>query len=446
MKLIKPNLSKKYLNIVKGKGIYVYDDTGKEYIDAISGVGVTCLGYQQEELAQTLYKQAMEIPYVHAMRFDNEPLLKLTEKMGEIAPAGMGWCFFCSGGSEANEGAYKLARQYQLEIGKPNKYKIIGRTQSFHGNTLFNLSVGHHPLRRKRYQPMLVDFPHASCVNCYRCPYGKEYPECGLACADSLEELILREDPDTVAAFIMEPIVGAAMGCPVPPAGYAKRIREICEKYDILLIVDEVMTGFGRTGKWFGIEHEGITPDIITFAKGISSGYAPLGGMLFTDEIGNAFINGSKYFEHNFTYAGNPLCAAVGLKTIEIMQRDHYVEQADEKGEKLFKMMRERLNPIRVVGDIRGRGLFMGVELVKNKQTKEPFLASEQGNVILERISLEEGVVLYPCTGSAGGGFDGVHFILFVPFIITDEELEELVRRIERICLRFESEVSDLLC
>jgi adenosylmethionine-8-amino-7-oxononanoate aminotransferase len=439
--LMKMEMDREYLEIVKGEGIYVFDNNNNKYIDAISGVGVTCLGYGNEELSETLREQAMTIPFVHGMRFDNTPLKCLAKKLAEVAPFGLNCSFFCSGGSEANEGAYKLARQYHLETGNPNKHKIIGRTMSFHGNTLYNLSAGCHPLRRARHLPMLIELPHASHVNCYRCPYSLAYPQCNLQCAESLEELILAEDPSTIAAFVMEPIVGAALGCPVPPKGYAKRIREICDKYNILLIADEVMTGFGRTGKWFGMEHEDVAPDIITFAKGISAGYAPLGGMLFNEKIKDAFLEGSKYYEHNFTYAGNPLCAAVGVKVIEILQRDKYIEQVAKKSEFLFSSLIKELGELPCVGDIRGRGFFVGVELVRNKESKQPFMASEQGKRVLEAIALDERVVLYPCTGSAMNGLDGVHFILFPPFIMSEEEIQELVERLKRTCIRFQEKM-----
>lgn len=433
-KLMKLDMTKEYLEITHGEGVYLYDRSGKKYLDGISGVGVTCLGYGNEELAQTLKDQAMKVPYVHAMRFNNTPILKLTEKLTEIAPYDLNWAFFVSGGSEANESAVKLVRQYHLERGKESKYKIIGRMQSFHGNTLGGLAIGGHAARRKRYQPLLVDLPHIVPPYCYRCPYGREYPGCGLACADALEEKILEEGPDTCAAFIMEPIVGAAAGCIGGPKGYMKRIREICDKYDMLLIADEVICGFGRTGTMFCVEQEGVAPDIITFAKGISSGYAPLGGMLFSDKVGSVFKNG---FEHNFTFAGNPLCCSVGLKTIEILQRDHIVEQVPAKGEQLFALLHEEIEEFPFIGDIRGRGLFAGIEIVRDKATKEPFAPAQQAQKVMERFCLEEGLIIYPCGGTIDGT-NGAHFLLMPPLIITMEELDELARKLRRACEKFE--------
>lgn len=435
--VIQPDVNKNYVCLTKGEGIYVFDDSGKKYLDAASGVGVVGVGYGRRELGKALADQAGLIPFVHGMRFSNQPAKELADRLATFAPPSMNWSFFTSGGSEAVESALKIARQYFLQIGKPEKSRFIGRWQSFHGNTLTTQSVGGHIGRRKPHLPLLKDWPHIPPVYCYRCPYEHKYPECGILCARALEKEILWQGPETIAAFIAEPIVGAAGGAIVPPPGYFPLIRQICDKYDILFIADEVFTGFGRTGKNFGIDHWKIIPDMITCAKGISSGYAPLGCLLVKDQIMSAFQKGTGAVDHNFTYAGNPLACRVGTEVMRIIVEEKLVQKAAERGNQLFSRLAS-LGHYPSIGDIRGRGLMAGIELVKDKKTKETYPVEFHAYQKINQIALDEGLIIYPSSGTADG-IRGDHFLIIPPLIITETEVETLVDLLDRVFERFES-------
>lgn len=435
------DVNKAHIVMERGKGVYLYDDRGKKYLDAAAGVGVVSLGYGVQEIADVLQEQAMRLPYVHSLRFANEPMIDLASKIARLAPGSLNKAFFVSGGSEAAESAIKLARQYHLERGRGTKYRVIGRWQSFHGNTLAALSAGGHPGRRARHVPLLLDFPHVPEANCYRCPFEKSYPECQVACARALEDAIVRNGADSIAAFFAEPIVGAAAGATVPVPEYFRIIRDICDRYDVLFIADEVITGFGRTGTVFGIEHWGVEPDIMIVAKGISSGYAPLGGVILKDSIAQAFAEGSGWFEHNFTYAGNPLSCAVGARVIDIMERDHVMETVPAKGEYLFSRMASLAdNPF--IGEIRGRGLLMGIELVKDKRTKTPFPVERNAHAVFNKHALAHGLVVYPCSGTADG-VRGNHLLIMPPLVISYEEIDELVSLFSAALEDFTAEASN---
>jgi adenosylmethionine-8-amino-7-oxononanoate aminotransferase len=395
------------------------------------------LGYGRLELGKALADQANQIPFVHGMRFSNPAAKELADRLSTFAPQSINWFFFTSGGSEAVESALKIARQYFLQIGKPEKSRFIGRWQSFHGNTLATQSIGGHVGRRKPHLPLLKDWPHIPPVYCYRCPYSLKYPECGILCAHALEKEILWQGAETIAGFIAEPIVGAAGGAIVPPPEYFPIIRQICDKYDVLFIADEVFTGFGRTGKNFAIDHWGIIPDMITSAKGISSGYAPLGCLMVTDAVMSAFQKGSGSVDHNFTYAGNPLACHVGSEVMKIIVAERLVQKAAERGEQLLAGLKS-LEHYPSIGDIRGRGLMMGIELVKNKKTKEPFSLGFHAHQKINQIALEEGLIIYPSSGTVDGT-NGDHFLLVPPLIITEAEVKILITLLDRVFERFES-------
>ncbi len=435
--VIHPDVKREYPCLVRGDGVYVYDTAGHKYLDAASGVGVVALGYGRRELAEALADQAMTIPYVHGMRFANPPARELADKLAGFAPGPFHWSFFTSGGSEAVESALKITRQYFCEQGKTQKSRFIGRWQSFHGNTIGTMSVGGHVSRRGRYLPMLIECSHIPPANCYRCPYDLSYPGCGLRCAWALEQEIHYQGPERIAAFIAEPIVGAAAGATVPPPEYFPIIREICDRNDVLFIADEVITGFGRTGRNFGIEHWGVVPDMITAAKGISSGYAPLGAVLVNDRVMKVFQAGSGKVNHNFTYAGNPLACRVGCDVVDIIEQEGLVQRAAERGQQFFARM-EALRRFPFVGDIRGRGLLAGIELVKDAASKEPFPIEFGASRHMDRLTQAEGLIVYPCDGTADG-YRGDHLLLMPPLVISEQEIDELVAKLERAFERFEA-------
>jgi adenosylmethionine-8-amino-7-oxononanoate aminotransferase len=435
-KQIKTLLTDNYLMLARGEGIYLYDSDGKAYLDGASGVGVTSLGYGNKEIIAALTAQAETLPFSHGLRFNNPALQALAERVADFTPEGLTWSYFTCGGSEAVESVLKLCRQYHIEKGNILKHKIIGRWQSFHGNTLATQSMGGHIGRRARHTPLLFGWTHIPPPNCYRCWYENEYPHCNVLCARELERAILQENPETVAAFIAEPFVGAASGAVSGPPAYFKIVREICDKYDILFIVDEIVDGFGRTGLNFGIDHFGVTPDVMTIGKSISAGYAPLGGVIVHERIVDVFLNGSKKFEHNYTFAGNPLSCAVGNKTLEIYMRDRVFENASATGAYLGKKLKE-LASHRFIGDLRGTGMLYGIELVIDKTKKTPFPVAFHANQIYNRNALRNGLIIYPCDGTADG-VSGDHILLMPPLVMTFEEADIMCDKIEQTLADFE--------
>jgi adenosylmethionine-8-amino-7-oxononanoate aminotransferase len=334
-----------------------------------------------------------------------------------------------SGGSEATEAAIKLARQYFLERdGSTRKYKIISRWTSYHGNTLGALSVSGKAGLMKKYDPLLLKFPHIDSAYCYRCEFGLFPDTCDCPCAKSLEKAILREGSENIAGFIFEPVTGSASPGSYPKKEYYKIIREICDKYDILMIADEVMNGFGRTGANFGVDNFDVIPDIMCIAKGISSGYAPLGGIVVSDRIAGVFRNGTGKFTHGHTFSGNPLSCAVGCKALEILVRDRIVDNAREKGRLLLDLLKEELKDCPIVGDIRGLGLQLGIEFVKDKGTKAPFEKSISGKIT--KIGLKNGIVVYPGSGNVDST-KGDNILLTPPLIITEEQVYDITKKLK---------------
>lgn len=330
---------------------------------------------------------------------------------------------FCSGGAEANEAALKIAYQYHWERGIPTKSKVVGRWQSYHGNTIGALSMSGRTSWRKMHNQYLLNFPHIPPPNCYRCPMDMTYPSCGSACAYELRRVIRQEGPENIAAFIAEPIIGTSMSAVVPPPEYYPIIREICDEYDVLLIVDEVMSGVGRTGKNWGIEHWEVTPDIITTAKGIAGGYSPLAATIFSEKVWRAIETGSKHPMHSYTYGGNPLSCATGIAVLDYIEKNHLVERAGIVGEKLIHVLQDELGDQPIVGEIRGKGLFIGIELVQDKVTKDPFPAEWDIAHRIVDAALEKGLLLL---GGVNGTIDGVsgdHFEILPPYTIEDEHI-----------------------
>ena len=423
------NPAREYPTLVRGEGIFVYDQDGNEYIDAIAGIAVTLLGHGEPRVAKAIGEQAETLTYCISNIFSNEPAETLSQRLGTLTPSTLQHFLFTSGGSEATEVAIKLARQYYLARGQ-DRHLVIGRWQSYHGATLGALSATGHRGRRAKFQPLLLGFPHIEPNYCYRCPFGKTFPDCEMECAWALETAIQEAGPERVAAFIAEPVVGAAAGATVPPPEYFPIIREICDRYDVLFIADEVITGFGRTGKTFGIEHWSVTPDVMTMAKGMSGGYAPLGAVAVSDRVWSVFSEQQVPFDHIFTYAANPLSAAVGSTVLDIVVEDDLVNRAANQGEYLFEQA-ERLRRHALIGDIRGRGLLLGVELVADRETTEPFPPEVGASARLAAHCFERGLVIYPGSGCVDG-VRGDHFLLCPPLVVTEAQIDRIIELLDQ--------------
>jgi len=418
-----------YPTLVRGEGAYVYDAEGKQYLDAIAGIGVVGIGYGRQRVADAIAAQALKLPYVASNLFGNEPAQRLADQIAEWTPGDLTSIHFTSGGSEAVEVAIKIGRQYHYERGRESKHLVVARWTSYHGATLGALSATGHVGRRKKYTPLLLDWPHIPPAYCYRCPYGQSYPGCGLACARALEQTIQEVGPDQVMAFIAEPVVGAAGGAIVPPPEYWPMVRDICTRYDVLLIADEVLTGFGRTGRPFAVDHWYVTPDMITMAKGISGGYAPLGAVAVSQEIRAAFEEKGVPFDHIFTFAANPIAAAAASEALAIWEEEALTEQAAEVGGYLFRQL-AALQAHPIVGDVRGLGLMAGLEFVQDRASREPFPAEKQVAKLVGKFALQNGLVTYPGTGMADG-VRGDVISLFPPLIFTAGHVDELVDKLD---------------
>lgn len=409
----------------RAEGIYIWDTTGKIYIDASGGAAVVGIGHGVEEITEAMVRQARKISFCHSSQFASQPNRDLADRIVKLAPRGLNRVYFLSGGSEAVEAAIKMARQYQVERGKPEKYKVISRWTSYHGNTLGALALSGHTGRRRYYMPLIQHTAHIAPAYCYRCPFGWVPEKCQLECALDLERAILYEGPESVSAFIAEPIVGAAGGVVVPRDGYFQKIREICDRYDILFIADEVMTGVGRTGKNFGVDLWKVVPDLIVAAKGLSSGYTPIYAVIVKEEIHRAIQEGSGAFVHGHTYNQNPLSSAIACAVIDYLLKHDLITRSATMGEYFLRAL-ERLKHHDFIGDIRGRGLFAGIEFVKDRTTKETFDPQLGLNGLIGNRAFEKGLITYP----GGGGADGIrgdHLLLAPPFIVTERQIDEIV-------------------
>lgn len=434
------DLRKQYPTVETGEGIYVYDAKGKKYIDGCGGAIVVSIGHGQKRIVEAMVRQAEKIAFVHRILFTSEPTRRLAKRISVMAPGDLNKVFFTSSGSEANETAIKIARKFHLDSGEGSKYKIIARWQSYHGNTLGALSASGHSGRRREYDPYLHSTAHISPCYCYRCPFRKEYPSCGMECALELDRVIKQEGADTVSAFIAEPVVGAAAGATFPPPEYFRIIKDICEDHQVLLIADEVMTGFGRTGVNFAIEHWGIVPDILVFGKGVTSGYSPLAGIVVRDYIVQNIREASGVFFHGFTYGGNPLSSAIGEAVQDFIAENDLVKRAHEMGKYLLAKL-ENLKELGSVGDVRGIGLMAGVEFVKDRTTKEPYPTVTGFAVRVVEQALENGLCVYP----GGGTVDGVagdHILLGPPFVITEQEVDDLIAILRKSIIQVERQVN----
>jgi len=427
---------KSYPRAVRGEGCYLYTAEGRKLLDAAGGAAVVTIGHGVAAVAEAMAEQARRLAYVHSSQFHTEAAEQLAERLRALAPANFrrGRVFFTSGGSEATETALKLCRQYFLERGQPQRTRVVGRRQSYHGATLGALAVTGNVRRRAPYLPLLADWGHIAPCYCYRCPLGLTFPSCEVACADELEKFVGGAEPGTVAAFIVEPVVGATLGAVVPPEGYLQRIAEICRRHGLLLIADEVMSGMGRTGKNFGVEHWGVEPDLILVGKGVASGYAPLGAVLVSEQVAETIARGSGGFEHGFTYSAHPVAAAAGLAVLEHSEKTNLFARVAPAGCELAAAL-SRLKSSPHVGDVRGLGLLAGVELVADAKTREPFATEKRVAEKVCEAALAEDVVTYPIQGCADGE-RGDHLLLAPPFIISSEEIETIARALERAIAR----------
>ena len=415
---------------VRAEGCYLYDKDGKAYLDGSCGAAVSCLGHGDADVIAAVRKQAAEMAFAHTGFFTSKPAEELADLLIANAPGTLERVYFVSGGSEAVEAAIKLARQYFLEVGEPQRCKLISRRQSYHGNTLGALSAGGNTWRREPFAPLLVDVSHIN--PCYEYVLREESESVeayGLRAAQELEDEILRLGPESVMAFIAEPVVGATMGAVTAVAGYFQRIREICDKYGVLLILDEVMCGMGRTGHLFACDGEGIAPDILCIAKGLGGGYQPIGATLCTQNIYNAIESGSGFFQHGHTYLGHPIAAAAGRAVVSKLLEQGFACRVTEMGEVLRTRLQERFGQHPNVGDIRGRGLFMGVELVEDRDSKKAFAPERCVAAQIKAEAFAAGLVCYPMGGTRDGKH-GDHVLLAPPFIIGEDQIEELVEKL----------------
>jgi adenosylmethionine-8-amino-7-oxononanoate aminotransferase len=432
------NPRKSYPTAVRGEGVYIYDQNGKAYLDGSGGAVVVSIGHGVKEIREAMLKQVGQIAFAHGSQFTSEAAVALADKIIAISPAGLNRVYFLSGGSEAIETSVKMARQYQVDRGVASKFKVLSRWTSYHGNTLGALALSGHTGRRKYYLPLMQHTPHIAPAYCYRCPFGREPAGCGLECADDLEKTILFEGPDSVSAFIAEPVVGATAGALVPRDGYFQRVREICDRYDVLLIVDEVMSGVGRTGKNFAVDHWGVVPDMIVGCKGLASGYTPIYCVVTKEEVHAAIKQGNGTFVHGHTYSQNPLSCSIAGAVLDYIRDHDLVNQCAARGAYLLKKLTS-LHKHPIVGDVRGLGLMAGVEFVRNRETREPFDPALKLNALVGNRAFEKGLITYP----GGGGADGVrgdHLLLAPPFVITEEQIDRLVEILDEVIAEVSAE------
>jgi len=430
---------KEYPRAVRAEGCFVYTADGRSFLDASGGAAVVTIGHGVKEIARAMAGQASQLAYVHSSQFQTAIAEKLAQRILALAPEGMrkgGRIYFTSGGSEATETALKLARQYWIERGQEKRFRVISRLQSYHGSTLGALSVSGNVRRREPFAPMLTEWGHIPPCYCYRCPYGLRYPECNVECADELDRMLECGDSEDVAAFIFEPVVGATLGAVAPPDGYIQRISEICRRRGILLIADEVMTGMGRTGKPFAVEHWGVTPDMILVGKGIASGYAPLGAVIVAGHVAEAISQGSGSFLHGFTYNAHPVATAAGNAVLDYIERENLFERVNSAGLE----MREALEPLKkysVVGDVRGMGLLWGIEFVQDAKTRKPFPPDAGVAARIQADVLEAGIMTYPIQGCVDGT-RGDHILLAPPFTIAKAMIQMLAAGLEKAIAELE--------
>ena len=415
---------------VRGQGVWLYDASGNAWMDGSGGAAVSCLGHGHPAVIAAMQKQIEQLAYAHTGFFTTEVAETLAHRLVEDAPAGTSHAYFVSVGSEAIEAALKMARQYFVEIGQPQRTHIIARKQSYHGNTLGALAVGGNEWRRKQFAPLLIDVAHVSPCYEYRDKRDDETPEqYSKRLVQELENTILELGADKVIAFCAEPVVGATAGALTPTTGYFKVIREVCNKYGILLIADEVMCGMGRTGTLYAVEQEDIVPDLITIAKGLGGGYQPIGAVMVQKHIADTLEQGSGFFQHGHTYIGHATACAAALAVQNVIREENLLTRVRQQSQLLQQLLHTQFDQHPYVGDIRGRGLFFGLELVKDRTTKQVFDPALQLHARVKREAFARGLMVYPMGGTIDGR-QGDHILLAPPFIIKEHEQEMLVQRL----------------
>lgn len=415
---------------VSGKGVWIQDSTGKEYLDASGGAAVSCLGHGHPEVLAAMHAQIDRLAYAHTSFFTTEVAEELAAHLIEHGPTGMTHAYFVSGGSEGVEAALKMARQYFVETGQPQRSHFIARRQSYHGNTLGALSVGGNQWRREPFAPILIPATHVSPCYPYREQQAGESPEqYGQRLARELDDTIQRLGADKVIAFIAETVGGATAGVLTPVPGYFKAVREVCDRHGVLLILDEVMCGMGRTGSLHACEQEGVTPDLLVIAKGLGGGYQPIGAVLAHKRIVEAMSQGSGFFQHGHTYLGHPVACAAALAVQHVLQRENLVARVRHSGTRFEALLGETLGGHPNVGDIRGRGLFWGIELVRDRASKTPFDPALKLHARIKKEAMARGLMVYPMGGTVDGRL-GDHVLLAPPFIATEAEFGVIAQRL----------------
>jgi len=417
---------------VKGDGPYIIDSEGNRYLDACGGAGISCLGHSEPAVIKAVQDQVSRLEFAYTMFYTNEPAELLADDLVSDAPAGLTRVFYGCGGSEQVDGTLKMARQYFVDIGEPQRTRFIARRQSYHGATLGSLSVGGHLKRREIYLPLLAEAEHISPCYAYRGRRNDETEEeYGLRVANELEEALQRVGPDTVIGFVAETVVGATAGCVPPAPGYFERIREICDRYGVLLILDEVMCGLGRTGARWACAQEGVAPDLLVVAKGLGAGYQPISATLVADKIFAAIRDARGTFMHGHSYQAHAVACAAALAVQRVIREQNLIANSRTQGESLKRLLNERFGDYPHVGDIRGRGLFIALELVKDRETKEPFDPALNLWLTVMLKGMEFGLMCYPGGGTADGE-TGDHVLLAPPFNINSAHVEEIVEKLAR--------------
>lgn len=418
---------KEYPQVERARGVYIYDTTGKKYLDGASGCVVANIGYGVTQVADAMGETAAKISYVHSSTFTNQPQEELARCLAGATPGELNHTYFVSGGTEANETAMSMALQYHIQKGSKGKYKFIGRTLSYHGSSFGTLSVASNTARRRLFSPLLLPFPLIPAPHCYRCHYGLSYPTCGLLCAKALEQVILAEGPENVAGFLVEPVIGTSAAASVPPAEYFPLVREICDRYDVLLIADEVLCGYGRSGKFMALEHWQVEPDLLTLGKGLGGGYAPLAAVMVQERIHRVFCENWGKFVHGYTYQGNPVCCSAGLAVFRYIRQEKLFEQLPEKGDFLFKGLKALAKDHPIIGDVRGLGFLLGLELVRDASSKESFPREVQAAEKARKICMDKGLLLYTGVGGTADIMPRDYLLIAPPFVISHSEMEELL-------------------
>ncbi|MCP4385477.1 MAG: aspartate aminotransferase family protein [Hyphomicrobiales bacterium] len=415
---------------VSGEGVFIRDSNGKDYLDASGGASVSCLGHRHPVILTAMRRQMDELEYAHTAFFTNDAAEALADDLVAHAPPGIGHVYLVSGGSEAIETALKLARQYFVEKGEPQRTQFVSRKQSFHGNTLGALSLAGNPRRRDAFEPMLFRSHLIDPCYAYRHQLDDEPDEAyGARAAQALEGKLIELGPETVIAFVAETVVGATAGAVTAAPGYFRAIREICDRYGVLLILDEVMSGMGRTGSLHACEQEGVVPDLLTAAKGLGGGYQPIGAVLMVDKIYDAFLDGSGSFRHGHTYIGHPIGCAAALAVQKVIREEHLLDNVVEQGERLRRQLTQRCSGGGNIGDIRGRGLFQAIEIVADRSTKKPFPVEARMAQRIHQAAMDRGLCVYPGSGTADGQV-GDHILIAPPFIVEGGNIEAIVERL----------------